>query len=83
MHAELEASAKWFLSESLMLFISENNDSAAPYRRIPIAAVNFDSQFPPQRKAPELWRCEIVLKTLILLRAPKPNRHSRNRFHAA
>ncbi|GFX50861.1 uncharacterized transposon-derived protein F54H12.3 [Trichonephila clavipes] len=27
MHAELESSAKWFLSESLMLFMSENNDS--------------------------------------------------------
>ncbi|GFV63159.1 hypothetical protein TNCV_3025881 [Trichonephila clavipes] len=28
--------------------------SAAPYRRIPIAAGNFDAHFPPQREAPEL-----------------------------
>ncbi|GFV19263.1 hypothetical protein TNCV_533061 [Trichonephila clavipes] len=32
--------------------------SAAPYRRIPITASNFDAQFPPQREAPELRRCE-------------------------
>ncbi|GFU54588.1 hypothetical protein TNCV_3025361 [Trichonephila clavipes] len=44
---------------------------------IPIAAGNFDGQFPPQRDAPDLWQCETVLRILILPKAIKPNRHSR------
>ncbi|GFX33054.1 transposable element Tc1 transposase [Trichonephila clavipes] len=44
--------------------------SAALYRRRPITAGNFDAQFLPQRKAPELWRCETVLMVLILRKHP-------------
>ncbi|GFX73920.1 hypothetical protein TNCV_397311 [Trichonephila clavipes] len=43
---------------------------------IPISISNFDTQFPPQRETPELWRGETVLRILILPRAPKPNRFS-------
>ncbi|GFW70099.1 hypothetical protein TNCV_2215521 [Trichonephila clavipes] len=57
--------------------------NAAPYRWIPIAAANFDTQFPPQRVTPDLWRCETVVRILILLRAPNPNRHSRDLLHSA
>ncbi|GFX11377.1 hypothetical protein TNCV_2804381 [Trichonephila clavipes] len=42
-------------------------------RRIPIAAGNFDTQFPRSREAPE---------TLILPRAPMPSRHSRDLLQA-
>ncbi|GFW48120.1 hypothetical protein TNCV_3076601 [Trichonephila clavipes] len=44
--------------------------------RIPITAGNFEDQFPPQKQASELWRCETVLRILILPRAPKLNKHS-------
>ncbi|GFX63598.1 hypothetical protein TNCV_2005271 [Trichonephila clavipes] len=57
---------------------SSSPKGAAPYKWIPIATGNFDTRFTPQREAPELWRCETVLRILILLRAPNPNRHSRS-----
>ncbi|GFU93351.1 hypothetical protein TNCV_1860811 [Trichonephila clavipes] len=55
--------------------------SVAPCRRIPIAASSFDAQFPLQSEAPELRRCEPVLG-FNFARVPKPNRHSRDFFHA-
>ncbi|GFX28587.1 hypothetical protein TNCV_3336471 [Trichonephila clavipes] len=57
--------------------------SAAPYKRTRIAARNFDAHFPPQTEAPVLWRCETVLRILILQSALKPNRHSKDPLHAA
>ncbi|GFY00656.1 hypothetical protein TNCV_2140501 [Trichonephila clavipes] len=52
--------------------------SAVPYRRIPIIARNFDTQFPPERA--------LTLRTfstnLNLPRAPKPNIHSKDLLHA-
>ncbi|GFW45446.1 hypothetical protein TNCV_3243861 [Trichonephila clavipes] len=57
--------------------------SAAPYRRIPIAASNFDAQFPPQRARRHLSSDDSNLYLdLILPIAPKPNRHSRDLLHA-
>ncbi|GFX30372.1 hypothetical protein TNCV_2221021 [Trichonephila clavipes] len=47
--------------------------SAAPYRRIPIAAGNFDAV-----SSSELWGGETVLR--ILIYAPKPNMHSRDSY---
>ncbi|GFW99184.1 hypothetical protein TNCV_3009521 [Trichonephila clavipes] len=44
-----------------------------------MAAINFQAQFPPQRKAPELRQCEPVLG-FNLPRAPKTKRHSRGFF---
>ncbi|GFU15423.1 hypothetical protein TNCV_2700221 [Trichonephila clavipes] len=41
--------------------------NAAPCRRIPIAAGNVAALFPPQRKAPQIRRCEIVLRILFVL----------------
>ncbi|GFT57898.1 hypothetical protein TNCV_4865931 [Trichonephila clavipes] len=35
---------------------------------------NLDAQFPPQSKAPELWRCEIVLLSLIPPDQQRPDR---------
>ncbi|GFV04046.1 hypothetical protein TNCV_916701 [Trichonephila clavipes] len=32
--------------------------STEPYRWIPIATGNFDSQFLPLKEAPELWQCK-------------------------
>ncbi|GFT12580.1 retrovirus-related Pol polyprotein from transposon opus [Trichonephila clavipes] len=51
----------------------------APYGQVtwiagtpsPSTSANFDAQFPPQREASDLWRCETVLRILILLRAPQ------------
>ncbi|GFT28230.1 hypothetical protein TNCV_645701 [Trichonephila clavipes] len=61
-------------------FRTHDSTIAAPYSWIPITAGNFDTQFPPQRKAPKLWRCEDIRRTEILPRAPKPNRRSRVPF---
>ncbi|GFX53238.1 uncharacterized protein TNCV_362321 [Trichonephila clavipes] len=47
---------------------------AAPHRWKPIAAGNFDAQFPLQREALDPYRCETKLKNLILSRPHKPNR---------
>ncbi|GFV18483.1 hypothetical protein TNCV_4469191 [Trichonephila clavipes] len=38
---------------------------------------NFNIQFPPQREAPELSRCEMVPGIIILPRTPKPNSNER------
>ncbi|GFT00065.1 hypothetical protein TNCV_420841 [Trichonephila clavipes] len=48
MHAELETSAKRFLSESLMLLISDNNDSRAYVEEnmVKIALASFFKQKP-------------------------------------
>ncbi|GFT53585.1 hypothetical protein TNCV_3325231 [Trichonephila clavipes] len=69
--------------------------SVAPYWRIPIVAgryhigeyqspqYHFDAPFPSQGVIPELWRCETVLRILILSRTPKPNRHTWDLLRAA
>ncbi|GFV15937.1 hypothetical protein TNCV_801411 [Trichonephila clavipes] len=63
--------------------LESQKHSAAPYRRIPIAASNFDAQFPPQRARRHLSSDDSNLYLdLILPIAPKPNRHSRDLLHA-
>ncbi|GFT22848.1 hypothetical protein TNCV_1856761 [Trichonephila clavipes] len=56
--------------------------SAAPYRRYQLLQVIFNDQISSQREAPELWLRKTVLRILILLRAPKRNRNSRDFSHA-
>ncbi|GFS67247.1 hypothetical protein TNCV_2902551 [Trichonephila clavipes] len=56
---------------------------ASPYWWIPITTGKFDVQFPLQRKTPELWGCETILRIFILPRTPKPNRHSKDFLHSA
>ncbi|GFW92800.1 hypothetical protein TNCV_1735931 [Trichonephila clavipes] len=60
------------LGSLLTSSIRRSNDGcAALYGWIPIIADNFDAQFPPQREAPELWRCKTILRILILPIEPK------------
>ncbi|GFT02694.1 hypothetical protein TNCV_829601 [Trichonephila clavipes] len=54
-----------------------NLPNAAPYRQVILTP-----SFLPRGKAPELQRCKIVHRNLILPSAPKPNGHSRDFLHA-